>query len=172
VHLWFIGFCKRCGCKSLVIDILREIPLTESSTPSAVANTEPTGLNLVFVPVQEFYFALTLSVRTLEEFGNPTLVAAVRAKLEQKFGQASTVAAGEQNNFNYVFQVLDYDNSPAPGLVISIADWQGKIRLGSDYGWVLDESRKSIRTDKFAQRTEFAEQLKTHLQTLLELPLT
>jgi hypothetical protein len=144
--------------------------VTPFVTPLTTRTPHP-DLTLTFVPVQEFYFALTLSVRTLEEFGDATLVDAVRAKLEEKFGQSSTVAAAEQNNFNYVFRVLDYDNSPATGLIISVADWQGKIRLGSDYGWVLDDSRKSVRTDKFGLRPQFAEQLKAHLQTLLELPL-
>jgi hypothetical protein len=138
-----------------------DLPVTETST----------ALNLDFVPVQDFYFALTLSVRTLEEFGDATLVAAVKARLAELYGQASTVAAGEQNNFNYVFRVLDYDNSPATALIISIADWQGKIRLGSDYGWVLDDSRKAIRTEKFSQRAQFAESLKTHLESLLGVSL-
>jgi hypothetical protein len=137
------------------------LPVTETST----------ALNLAFVPVEEFYFALTLSVRTLEEFGDPALVTAVRARLADLYGQASTVAAGEQNSFNYVFRVLDYDNSPASALIISIADWQGKIRLGSDYGWVLDDSRKAIRTEKFSQRAQFAESLKAHLESRLGLSL-
>jgi hypothetical protein len=140
---------------------LRERPLTDAATQ----------LNLAFVPVQEFYFALTLAVRTLEDLGDPALVGAVKTKLAEQFGQSSTVAAAEQNNFNYVFRVLDYDNSPAESLIISVADWQGKVRLASDYGWVLDDSRKAVRTEKFAQRAEFTVQLKAHLSELLGLSL-
>jgi hypothetical protein len=58
---------------------------------------------------------------------------------------------------------LDYDNSPAPQLVVSIADWQDKLRLGSDFGWALDGERKPIRTDKFAARDIFLDELKEQL---------
>ncbi|MCY7277642.1 MAG: hypothetical protein LH702_28870, partial [Phormidesmis sp. CAN_BIN44] len=73
-------------------------------------------MQLDFVPVEEFYFALTLAVRTLEDLATPELVKQVNAKLTEKFGQPSTVAAASQNSFNYVFRVKDYDNSPAPQL--------------------------------------------------------
>lgn len=128
-------------------------------------------LQLEFIPVQEFYFAITLAIRTLEEFGDQALVDQLQTQLVSKFGQASTVASGHQNNFNYVFRVLNYDNAPSQSLIVSVADWQGKIRLGSDYGWVLDDQRKAVRSDKFAQRDQFTQLLKTHLQDLLELPL-
>jgi hypothetical protein len=85
-------------------------------------------LQLEFVPVQDFYFALTLAVRTLEDIGDAGLVDQVKMQLAQQFGQASTVASGHQNNFNYVFRVLNYDNSPAQSLIVSVADWQGKVR--------------------------------------------
>lgn len=128
-------------------------------------------MRLEFVPVEEFYFALTLAVRTLEEFGDPELVEQVRLRLHEKFGQPSTVAAAKQNTFNYVFLVQDYDNSPASQLIVSIADWQDKLRLSSDYGWTLDADRKPIRTERFDQRPEFCQALRSHLQTWLGLPL-
>ncbi|KAM3115481.1 hypothetical protein [Phormidesmis sp. 146-33] len=120
-----------------------------------------------FVPVEEFYFALTLAVRTLEDIQQPGLSEQVRATLEQKFGQPSTVAAASQNTFNYVFFVKDYDNSPAPQLIVSIADWQGNLRLSSDYGWMLDPERKPVRTEKFEQRSHFNQTLRSYLQDWL-----
>jgi outer membrane protein assembly factor BamE (lipoprotein component of BamABCDE complex) len=127
-------------------------------------------MQLEFVPVEEFYFALTLAVRTLEEIENTDLDA-VRTQLKSQFGLPSTVAAAKQNTFNYVFRVQNYDNSPAPQLVISIADWQDKLRLGSDYGWTLDAERKPVRTDRFEQRAEFTQLLRQHLHDKLDLPL-
>jgi hypothetical protein len=128
-------------------------------------------MQLEFVPVEEFYFALTLAVRTLEDLGGPELVEQMRSRLAAEYGLPSTVAAAQQNNFNYVFRVHDYDNSPAPQLIVSVADWQGKLRLSSDYGWVLDEHRKAVRSQKFAQRDEFAQKLRSHLQEWLQVPL-
>ncbi len=129
-------------------------------------------MQLKFVPVEEFYFALTLAVRTLEDIEHPGLIEQVKAKLQAQYGQASTVAAANQNTFNYVFQVQDYDNSPAPQLIVSIADWQGKLRLSSDYGWVLDESRKPIRTERFTARDSFSLQLQDHLKQELGVSWT
>ncbi|MGV0026668.1 hypothetical protein [Phormidesmis priestleyi] len=120
-----------------------------------------------FVPVEEFYFALTLAVRTLEDIQQLGLSEQVRAKLEQKFGQPSTVSAANQNTFNYVFCVKDYDNSPAPQLIVSIADWQGNLRLSSDYGWMLDQERKPVRTEKFEQRSQFTQLLRSYLRDWL-----
>lgn len=127
-------------------------------------------MQLEFVPVEEFYFALTLAVKTLEDLDKPGLTEQVGQCLQEKFGQPSTVASGKQNNFNYVFLVKDVDNSPASQLVISIADWQGKLRLGSDYGWMLDEERKPTKSDKFEQRMEFSKQLRSHLENWLQIP--
>ncbi|MEB3180365.1 MAG: hypothetical protein VKL59_15230 [Nostocaceae cyanobacterium] len=126
-------------------------------------------MELKFVPVEEFYFALTLSVRTLEELEKPGLIEQVRSRLLQECGQPSTVAAGKQNTFNYVFHVNGRDNSPAPQLVISVSDWQNKLRLSSDYGWTLDDERKPIRTEKFHQRQQFAQQLRSHLEDWLQV---
>nr|WP_228035229.1 hypothetical protein [Oculatella sp. LEGE 06141] len=121
------------------------------------------AMRLEFVPVEEFYFALTLAVRTLEDVGNPDLVEQMRSRLAAKLGQPSTVAAAKQNTFNYVFRVHEYDNSPAPQLVVSIADWQNKLRLSSDYGWTLDEERKPTRTERFSQRDQFTQELRSYL---------
>ncbi len=120
-----------------------------------------------FVPVEEFYFALTLAVRTLEELTEPGLAERVGAQLKQELGQPSTVAAATQITYNYVFQVKDVDNGPNPNLIVSLSDWQGNFRISSDYGWTLDEERKPIRTDKFNQRDEFTSQVKAYLRNWL-----
>jgi len=127
-------------------------------------------MQLEFIPVEAFYFALTLAVRPLEDLENPDLVEQVRSRLQKECGQPSTIAAAKQNTFNYVFRVHNYDNSPAPQLFVTVADWQNKLRLSSDYGWVLDQERKPVRTERFAQRTEFAKQLRLYLQDWLQVP--
>lgn len=129
-------------------------------------------MQLQFIPVEEFYFALTLAVRTLEEISHPGLVEQMRSRLQEQCGQPSTVAAAQQNTFSYVFRVEGYDNSPAQQLIVSIGDWQDKLRLSSDYGWVLDQDRKPVRTEKFAQRSEFTHILRSYLQNWLQVPLT
>lgn len=121
-------------------------------------------MQLEFVPVQEFYFAITLCVRTLAEIENPDLVSQIKDQLAQIYGQSSTVAAAQQNTFNYVFRVHGYDCAPAEELIVSIADWNQALRLGSDYGWILDEERKPKRTDKYPQREGFLQQFQGHLQ--------
>ena len=128
-------------------------------------------MQLEFIPVEAFYFALTLAVRPLEDLENPDLVEQVRSRLEQECGQPSTIAAAKQNTFNYVFRVHGYDNSPAPQLVVSVADWQNSLRLSSDYGWMLDKERKPVRTERFSQRSEFAQELRSYLQDWLHVPL-
>ena len=122
-----------------------------------------------FVPVEEFYFALTLAVRTLEDIPTPGLAEAVKAQLVAQLGQSSTVAAANQNTFNYVFRVKEYDNAPAPQLMVSVADWQGNLRLSSDYGWMLDADRKPIRTDKFELRPQFTKQVRSALFDWLQI---
>ncbi len=124
-----------------------------------------------FVPVEQFYFALTLAVRTLEELTTPGLAEVVGNCLEQKYGQSSTVAAATQNTYSYVFKVKDIDNSPNAGLMVTISDWQGNLRISSDYGWMLDEERKPVRTEKFSQRPEFAQQVQQHIQEWLQVSL-
>ncbi len=128
-------------------------------------------MQLEFIPVEEFYFALTLAVRTLDELTTPGLAEQVEKRLKQDLGQPSTVAAASQNTYNYVFRVTDVDNSPADQLILSIADWQNNVRLSSDYGWTLNAERKPIRTDKFAQRSEFVQQVRSHLHDWLQMPL-
>ena len=129
-------------------------------------------MQLEFVPIEDFYFALTLAVRPLEDIGDGDLVAKVRSRLELLCGQPSTIAAATQNNFNYVFIVSNDSNSPAPtSLVVSVADWQNKLRLSSDYGWALDKERKPVRTELFNQRADFTHQLRVHLESWLEVPL-
>ncbi len=127
-------------------------------------------MELVFVPVENFYFALTLGVKTLEEIEKPGLVEQLRSLLQTKFGQPSTVAPGHQNSFNYVFQVTGGTPQGKP-LVVSISDWQDKIRLSSDYGWTIDPERKPVRTEEFGDRAEFSSKLKFHLQELLPIEL-
>jgi hypothetical protein len=106
----------------------------------------------------------------LEDIENPDLVAQVRSRLEQECGQPSTIAAANQNTFNYVFRVHGYDNTPAPQLVVSVADWQDNLRLSSDYGWMLNNERKPVRTQLFSRRSEFAHQLRSYLQAWLQVP--
>ncbi len=129
-------------------------------------------MQLEFIPVEAFYFALTLAVRPLEDLEKPDLVEQVRSRLEVECGQPSTIAAAKQNTFNYVFRVYGYDNSPAPQLVVSLADWQDKLRLSSDYGWMLDQERKPVRTERFGQRAAFTQELRSHLQGWLQVPLS
>jgi hypothetical protein len=128
-------------------------------------------MQLEFIPVEEFYFALTLAVKTLDELTTPGLAAQIEHRLEQEFGQPSTVAAAKQNTYNYVFRVGEVDNQPADQLILSIADWQGNLRLSSDYGWTLDVDRKPVRTDKFNQRQVFSQQVQSYLQDWLQIPL-
>lgn len=126
---------------------------------------------LEFVPVEEFFFALTLSVRLLEEIENPELLEQVRSHLQTKYGQSSTVAAAQDNTFNYVFRLFGYEQSSRPFLMVSLSDWSGKLRLSSDYGWTLNDERKPIRTDEFSHRSEFATRLKSFFQDHLNVPL-
>jgi len=128
-------------------------------------------MQLEFVPVEEFYFALTLAVRTLEDIAIPNLSEQLRLRLKSQFGQSSTVAAASQNTYNYVFRVQGIDNSPAPQLILSIADWQNNLRLSSDYGWMLDEQRKPVRTEKFNHRAQFCADVRSHLRDWLQVPL-
>ena len=128
-------------------------------------------MKLQFVPVEEFYFALTLCCRTLEDIDDPSLVAQVHQKLKAKFGQSSTVAAGKQNSFNYTFQVINRESEGVDPLVISISDWQDKLRISSDFGWTLNPERKPKRTEKFDQREAFCKELKELLNRDLNLSL-
>jgi len=128
-------------------------------------------MQLEFIPVEQFYFALTLAVRTLDDLTTPGLAAQVGKRLKETFEQPSTVAAANQNTYNYVFRVNGVDNSPADQLILSIADWQGNLRLSSDYGWMLDAERKAVRTEKFNQRPTFSQQVRAHLQEQFQVSL-
>ncbi|XHX77714.1 MAG: hypothetical protein RBJ76_25310 [Stenomitos frigidus ULC029] len=128
-------------------------------------------MQLEFIPVEQFYFALTLAVRTLDDLTTPGLAAQVETRLRETFEQPSTVAAANQNTYNYVFRVSGIDNSPADQLILSIADWQGNLRLSSDYGWMLDAERKAVRTEKFNQRPTFSQQVRAHLQEQFQVSL-
>ena len=129
-------------------------------------------MELEFIPVEEFYFALTLAVKILEEIEQPELPARVKLQLEQRFGQPSTVAAARHNTFNYVFRVCRWEGAPAAQLIVSISDWQEKLRLSSNYGWTLDENRRPVRTQQYQHRQLFAQQLRSHLQNWLQVNLT
>jgi hypothetical protein len=121
-------------------------------------------MQLEFVPVEEFYFALTLAVKTLEDIDNPAALEQVRSHLAEKFGQPSTIAPSRQT-FSYVFRVSGYE--AIDPLIVTISDWQDKLRLSSDYGWTLDEERKPVRSDQFDQRDRFTKELRSHLQDWL-----
>ncbi len=124
-------------------------------------------MQLEFVPVEEFYFELTLALKPLGDIENPELAAQVGAILKERFGQSSTVAAAKQNTYNYVFKVTDVDNSPFNRLVVSIGDWGNSLRLSSDYGWMLNETHRAEKSDRFASREQFAQAFKAYVQTWL-----
>jgi hypothetical protein len=124
-------------------------------------------MQLEFVPVENFYFELTLALKPLGDIENPELAARVGAILKERFGQSSTVAAASQNTYNYVFKVTDVDNSPFNRLVVSIGDWGNNLRLSSDYGWMLNETHRAEKSDRFASREQFAQDFKAYVQTWL-----
>jgi hypothetical protein len=128
-------------------------------------------MQLDFVPVEEFYFELTLAVKTLEEIENPELAAQVGKILKERYGQSSTVAAASQNTYNYVFQVPDVDNSPFHRLIVSVADWGNKLRLGSDYGWTLNAEHRAEKSDRVSGRDQFNQDLKAHLSEMLGITI-
>jgi hypothetical protein len=125
-------------------------------------------MQLQFVPVEEFYFALTLDTRVLHTLSDPGLVARLRRCLGERFGQASTVAAAEQNTFNYVFQVAE---GAPPGTVVEVFDWGDQVRLSSNYGLERTPSGKVERLASFEERPEFARLLLAHLARELAIPL-
>lgn len=128
-------------------------------------------MQLEFVSVEEFYFALTLAVKLLKEYPGEERVNQTRSLLQTKFGQPSTVAPGKQNTFNYVFRVQQLEENLTHPCIVSISDWQDNLRLSSDYGWILDAERKPVRTEQFEQRDRFAERLRVHLQDTFGLSL-
>ncbi len=124
-------------------------------------------MQLEFVPVEEFYFELTLAVKTLEEIENPELAAKIGQILKDRYEQSSTVASASQNTYNYVFKVTDVDNSPFHRLIVSVADWGDKLRLGSDYGWMLNAEHRAEKSDRFSGRDRFNQDFKAHLSEML-----
>jgi hypothetical protein len=128
-------------------------------------------MQLEFVPIEDFYFELTLAVKTLEEIATPGIAAQVKQILLTQYGEPSTIAGATQNTYNYVFRVLDVDNSPFHRLIVTIADWQGQLRLSSDYGWTLNEEHRAVRSPKHDDRAQFTQDLKAHLQNALGIEL-
>ncbi len=124
-------------------------------------------MQLTFVPVEEFYFELTLAIKPLGDLENAELAAHVGSILKERFGQSSTVASATQNTYNYVFKVTDVDNSPFNRLVVSIGDWGNNLRLSSVYGWMLNETHRAEKSDRFASRDQFAQDFKTYVQSWL-----
>jgi hypothetical protein len=124
-------------------------------------------MQLEFVPVEDFYFELTLAVKTLEEIENPELAAKIGQILKDRYEQSSTVASASQNTYNYVFKVTDVDNSPFHRLIVSVADWGDKLRLGSDYGWMLNSEHRAEKSDRFSGRGQFNQDFKAHLSEML-----
>lgn len=88
-------------------------------------------MQLDFVSVEEFYFALTLDTRLLYEWHDPALVEQVGSKLKACYGEPSTVAAARQNTFNYVFRVV---GDLPTNTLIELLDWGEHLRLNSNYG--------------------------------------
>jgi hypothetical protein len=128
-------------------------------------------MQLEFVPIEDFYFELTLAVKTLEEIATPGLAAQAKQILLAQYGEPSSIAGATQNTYNYVFRVLDVDNAPFHRLIVTIADWQGQLRLGSDYGWTLNEEHRAVRSPKHDDRAQFTQDLKAHLQNALGIEL-
>ena len=98
---------------------------------------------------------------------NAELATRVGSILKERFGQSSTVASATQNTYNYVFKITDVDNSPFNRLIVSIGDWGNNLRLSSDYGWMLNESHRAEKSDRFASRDQFAQDFKTYVQSWL-----
>ncbi|BAC88814.1 hypothetical protein [Gloeobacter violaceus] len=125
-------------------------------------------MQLDFVSVEEFYFALTLDTRLLYEWHDPALVEQVRLRLKAGYGEPSTVAAARQNTFNYVFRVIG--NLPANTL-IEVLDWGEQLRLNSNYGLERTPGGKVNRLPAYEERPQFAAAIAATLAQLLHVPL-
>jgi len=125
-------------------------------------------MQLEFVSVEEFYFALTLDTRLLHAWSDAALATAARERLAARFGQSSTVAAAEQNTFNYVFRVR---GDVPEGTLVEVFDWGSELRLASNYGLVRTAAGKVNRLESFAERPAFAARVAASLATLLDLEL-
>lgn len=113
-------------------------------------------MQLQFVSVEEFYFALTLDTRLLQSWNDGELMRQLAEQLKNRYGQASTVAAAPQNTFNYVFRVVE--GAPA-GTVVEIFNWGEQLRLSSNFGLERTASGKAEKLDSYNQRSQFAIQV-------------
>ncbi|MBW4696277.1 MAG: hypothetical protein KME03_00005 [Aphanocapsa lilacina HA4352-LM1] len=125
-------------------------------------------MQLDFVSVEEFYFALTLDTRLLYEWHDTTLVEQVGLKLKACYEEPSTVAAARQNTFNYVFRVVG--DLPANTL-IEVLDWGEHLRLNSNYGLERTPGGKVNRLPAYEDRPQFAAAVASTLAQLLKIPL-
>jgi len=78
-------------------------------------------MQLEFIPVEEFYFALTLAVRTLE-LDNPDLVQQMRSRLKN----ASTLSLLPSKIHLTTYFVFITTTIVLP-LMLSRLDWQDKL---------------------------------------------
>jgi len=85
-------------------------------------------MQLEFIPVEAFYFALTLAVRPLEDLENPDLVEQVRSRLEQECGQPQSLPPNKIHLTMY-FAFMDTTTALHPSSLVSVADWQDNLRL-------------------------------------------
>jgi hypothetical protein len=113
-------------------------------------------MQLQFVPVEEFYFALTLDTRLLQSWNDGVLVKQLAEQLKNRYGQASTVAAAPQNTYNYVFRVVE--GAPV-GTVVEVFNWGEQLRLSSNFGLERTASGKVEKRDSYDQRDQFAAQV-------------
>lgn len=126
-------------------------------------------MQLQFVPVEEFYFALTLDTRLLLEWTDAQLVGQVQPALKAQYGQSSTVAAAKQNSFNYVFRIVAEDIPP--DTILEVFDWAEQLRLSSNYGLVRAQDGKVTRLTSYEQRPQLARQVSAHLSSVLAVEL-
>lgn len=113
-------------------------------------------MQLQFVSVEEFFFALTLDTRLLQSWNDAVLVKQLADQLKNRYGQASTVAAAPQNTFNYVFRVVE---GAPPGTVVEVFNWGDQLRLSSNFGLERTASGKVEKRDNFDQRDQFSAQI-------------
>ncbi|AGY60264.1 hypothetical protein [Gloeobacter kilaueensis] len=125
-------------------------------------------MQLEFVSVEDFYFALTLETRLLHEWNDAALVDQARLKLMAHYGEPSTIAAARQNTFNYVFRVSGGEGT---GAMVELLDWGEQLRLNSSYGLVRAPDGKVNRLESFEKRPAFAREVADYFAAQLGLPL-
>jgi len=112
-------------------------------------------MQLEFIPVEAFLLCPYPGGSPFRDLENPDLVEQVRSRLEQECGQPSTIAAANKIHLTMYFAFMDTTTALHPSSLVSVADWQDNLRLSSDYGsWIR---RKPVRTERFSQRSEFAQ---------------